>query len=442
MIGAPVTFVVKNTFIDDVVDSSSDVFAAPQGLRRVRTEPTSTTATEDKDTDQTAEDNLTRLEEAVTLVPPLYQTMTDEHPREVAEAIEEQGTWEDEVKVPHCTAENEVETEAIEEQETREDEGKVPVSPLGSAAAAAAAAAEHERQHHCSSKVATPPASTMQRSVKPAEIKVEDEVGEHPGLSSTVTGDLGHEWLPRCFSAVETPPALAMQRTMEAAENEIKDEAVEEQPPLCSVVTDELWREWQPRCFSEAGTPPVVETDSATLESNMQVEQQPSPASLLSRQQEPPLNRCTCAQRTRDAQPTLKRVESIASNCIRVMWRIPEKMPLKTNKTIDSPDFGLWEGGTFKLVLRACPDNVKGGFHGSGGVGVAGLKFCGGTELARKVHYRVAAGQNKELSFQGLDHDFATRPQSTLQQERNFLSVVNQGSLRMHFEARMEERPA
>jgi len=85
---------------------------------------------------------------------------------------------------------------------------------------------------------------------------------------------------------------------------------------------------------------------------------------------------------------------------------------------------------------------VKGGFQGSKGVGLVGLKFGGGTERAGKVHYRVAAGQNKELPFQGLDHDFVTRPQSTMQQEWNFLSAVNQGSLLVHFEARMEERPA
>jgi len=312
------TFIVRNTFIDGVVsDSNSDV-AEELCLRRAHTQPASTGATESKDTDGTVGDHVTRQEEDMThYVPSPYLAVTDEHPCE----------WE-----PHCTpsdaamlctekaAENEVKAEAAEEQETRENEGKIPVSPLGSAAAAAAAAAEHKWQHHCSSKKATPPASTMQRTVKPIEIEVEDEVEEQPDLCSTVTGDLWHKQLPRCFSEVETLPELAMQRTMEATENEIKDEAVEEQRPLCSEVTSELWREWQPRCFSEAATPPAVETDSAKLESKMQVEQQPSPASLIiSRQQEPPLNMSPCAQRTREVQPTLQRAHSTASNCIRVV---------------------------------------------------------------------------------------------------------------------------
>jgi len=66
------------------------------------------------------------------------------------------------------------------------------------------------------------------------------------------------------------------------------------------------------------------------------------------------------------------------------------------------------------------------------------LKFCGGTEFAGKVHWRVAAGPNKELPFQGLDHNLAMRFQSTLQHEWDSLRVVNQGSLLLHLEATWE----
>jgi len=68
------------------------------------------------------------------------------------------------------------------------------------------------------------------------------------------------------------------------------------------------------------------------------------------------------------------------------------------------------------------------------------LKFEGGTEFAGRVHWRVAVGQNKELPLEGLDHDFATWPQSSLQQEWNFPSAVTRGSLLLRLEARFEAR--
>jgi len=70
------------------------------------------------------------------------------------------------------------------------------------------------------------------------------------------------------------------------------------------------------------------------------------------------------------------------------------------------------------------------------------LKFCGRPEFAGKVHYRVAGGQNKEWLFQDLHHDFAMQLWSTSQQECNLLSAVNDGSLLLHLEARMDETPA
>jgi len=148
---------------------------------------------------------------------------------------------------------------------------------------------------------------------------------------------------------------------------------------------------------------------------------------------------CVPLSRSLDsAKKTLKRVYNAASNCVQVVWTIPEKKLSIKDKSFTSPDFAIWEGGSFKLVLRAYPDNVKGGFHGSRGVGRMELKFCAGTEFAGKIHWRVAVGQNKELPSEGLDHDFTTRPQSILQQEWNFLSAVSRGSLLLHLEARME----
>jgi len=329
-------------------------------------------------------------------------------------------------------AENEVKAEAIEEQERWEDKEKVPISPFSSAAAAAAAL------DHCD------------------------------------------EWQSHWSSKESAPPAMAIQWTMEEIENEIRDEGVEKQPaqptpatlsrpqpphhspppppatltPLpCSAVTSEFYRERQPGFVSSNSRPVAMQqplhvhqhwsSNSANLESKIPLEHQPPLASLTSRQQqELPLNMSLCAQRTWDMQPTLKRVHSIASNCIRVAWTIDQRKLFRKDQAVTSPRFEIWEGGTFILILRSSPHKVKGGFHGSRGVGRVELKFCGGIEFAGKVHYRVAAGKKKELPFQSLDHDFITRPHSILQQEWNFLSVVNKGSLLVHLEARMETKPA
>merc|ERR1719461_229175 len=148
------------------------------------------------------------------------------------------------------------------------------------------------------------------------------------------------------------------------AEEEVNVEAVEQHHPLCSAVT--------------------------------------SRASLTSPQREHPLNMSVRGQRTRYMQPNL-RVNRTASNCIQVTWTISEKKLQNNNKSFTSPDFDLWQGGTFKLVLRSSgPHNMKGGFQACNGVGRVELKFCGVTEFAGNVHFRVAVGQNKE--FQGLDH--------------------------------------
>jgi len=152
-------------------------------------------------------------------------------------------------------------------------------------------------------------------------------------------------------------------------------------------------------------------------------------------------DQCVPLSRSPDsAKKTLKRIYNAASNCIQVAWKVAEKKLLNKEKTHTSPPFEIWEGGTFILILRSCPHNLKGGFQGSKGVGKVELKFCGGTEFARKIHWRVAAGQNQELSFQGLNHDFSACPTSTWQQEWNFLSLVTKGSLLLHLETRMEEK--
>merc|ERR1719433_2323343 len=104
-----------------------------------------------------------------------------------------------------------------------------------------------------------------------------------------------------------------------------------------------------------------------------------------------------------------------------------------------SPVWELWEGLFFMIMLEPHPNNSRGGFKGSNGVGKVGLKLCDG-KLSEKVklHFRVAAGKNKELPFQPLEHDFASQPLGILPQEWQFLSIVNSGFLLLHLEARME----
>jgi len=222
---------------------------------------------------------------------------------------------------------------------------------------------------------------------------------------------------------------------VEAVENQDKGETVEEHvrqqeedvplPTLCRFETqeDEGQYEWQPHC----------------KQSHCTSNDAPPPSAAATQQEEDVTLPAPLSRSSDSAKKNLKRFYNAASNCVEVVWTIPEKQLSKTNKTLISEDFEIWERGTFKLILRACPHNMKGGFHESKGVGMVELKFCGGTEFAGKIHWRVAAGQNQELPFQGLDHDFATRSQSTLQQEWNLLSAVNQGSLLLHFEARMQE---
>jgi len=75
ILDATMKFVVKNTFIDDVVNNSKPAVPC---LRRALTDPPSTRTSESKDTDRTVEDKATRKEEDVTPVPPLYRTVTRE----------------------------------------------------------------------------------------------------------------------------------------------------------------------------------------------------------------------------------------------------------------------------------------------------------------------------------------------------------------------------
>jgi len=313
--------------------------------------------------------------------------------------------------------ENKVEDEAVEEH-VRQQEEDLPLPALGrfetrehwhewqprcnqpSLCSAAMGELGHERQGDCSSKEAAPPAVAMQSNgINERQAK---RIREH-----------------ELQLQEEERKQAALQQALEAIQ--VEDEAAEAQLRTCAVLTGELWHERQDDCSSKEAT------DLANVE-------QPSPAPLL--------NMSSCPQRPRDMPKILNRYESVASDCIRVVWKVSEQKLLSRNKALNSPDFELWEGGIFKLILRSFPYDVKGGFRGSKGVGRVELKFCGGTELAGKVHCRVAAGENKELPFQGLDHDFAERPQSTLQQEWDFLSVVKQKSFILHLEARMEKEPA
>jgi len=222
---------------------------------------------------------------------------------------------------------------------------------------------------------------------------------------------------------------------VEAVENQDKGETVEEHvrqqeedvplPTLCRFETqeDEGQYEWQPHC----------------KQSHCTSNDAPPPSAAATQQEEDVTLPAPLSRSSDSAKKNLKRFYNAASNCIEVVWTIPEKKLSENYKTLISDDFEIWERGTFKLMLRACLHNMKGGFRESKGVGMVELKFCGGTEFAGKVHWRVAAGQNQEIPFQGLDQDFATRSQSSLQQEWNFFSVVNQGSLLLYFEARMQE---
>jgi len=121
------------------------------------------------------------------------------------------------------------------------------------------------------------------------------------------------------------------------------------------------------------------------------------PASLTSRQQELPLNMAPPAQRPRDMHPTL-RVDSTAGNCIRVTWTVAANKLRTKNKAFTSPNFELWQKGACVLILSSYPHSMEGGFQTSKGVGRVELKFCGETEFARKVHYQVAIGRNKEFT--------------------------------------------
>jgi len=136
----------------------------------------------------------------------------------------------------------------------------------------------------------------------------------------------------------------------------------------------------------------------------------------------------------RDMQPHLSRALCTASNCVQVTWMIDEKKLSGKKTSFSSPDFEFREGRRFLLIVRTCPQNVKGGFQACRGVGRVELKFCGGTDLSEKVHYRVAVGHKKQLPFQGLDHDFSTQHLSILPHAWDFLSTVNKGFVLLHLE--------
>jgi len=270
-----------------------------------------------------------------------------------------------------------------------------------------AATNEHpcDREPHCTSDDVRPPAAAVTQQEVPLPALCRFETRDDEGR---------YEWQPRykqpqCTSNGASPPSAA-------ATQQEDDVSL---PALCRFETreDEGRYEWQPRC-KQPSRGSRDGPESGIVGDRLQV----------------PLSQ-SC-----DSKKTLKRVYNAASNCIEVLWTIPEKKLSIKDKAFTSPDFEIWEGGTFKLSLRSCPDNVKGGLHGARGVGRVELKFEGGTEFTGKVRWRVSVGQNKELPLEGLDHNFATRPQSILQQEWNFLIAVTRGSLLLHLEASMEER--
>jgi len=270
------------------------------------------------------------------------------------------------------------------------------------------------KQPQCNSNDAPPPsaAATQQEEDVPLPALCRFKTSKDEGR---------YEWQPRCMQPHctynDAPPPSA------AATQQEEDVSL---PALCRFETreDERRYEWQPQ-LSEGSTASGTET---YLEETAAEERGGHVGDRL---------QVRLSGSSDSATKNLKRFYNAASNCVEVVWTIPEKKLSIKDRAFNSPDFEIWEGGTFRLTLRSCSDNVKGGLHGSRGVGRVELKFEGGTEFAGKVHWRVAVGQNKELPFEGLDHDFATRPQSVLQQEKNFLGAVTRGSLLLHLEARI-----
>jgi len=133
-------------------------------------------------------------------------------------------------------------------------------------------------------------------------------------------------------------------------------------------------------------------------------------------------------------QQNPSRAVCTASNCVQVTWTIDAKKLSGKKSYLSSHDFEFCQGQRFLLIVRACPLNMKGGFQASRGVGRVELKFNDGAVSSGKVHYRVAVGQNKQLPFQGLDHDFDAQPLSILQHKWDFLSTANKGLVLLHLE--------
>lgn len=211
------------------------------------------------------------------------------------------------------------------------------------------------------------------------------------------------------FHRLATPPEASTQGAAPANEVEQDDDDVDPIPPFGQIKTAEHWPVYQPRPLPSPNPPDPVSCRSE--------DEPPQPVE----------------------QPNLTRIDTLAGNCIRVAWEVPVKKFQSTDKRYVTPEFDL-EGWLFQIVLKPCPDNVKGGFRGSNGVGKVELKFCGGMELGdtANVRFRVSAGKKKELSSGRCEHDFAGQNLSILPQEWDFMSVQSRGSVVVQIEARKE----
>jgi len=211
-------------------------------------------------------------------------------------------------------------------------------------------------------------------------------------------------------------------------------------PVLCRLETEVQWREWEPSC-----TPEDVPTQSPAMTVNDPLMQQEDGVAIV-----PVLRRfetpeCWLDWAPRDVPPpsVMEKQEAREDEWLgwqQHSWKIDENKISNKQREHSLPTFDLWEGGTFRLILRA--DTPNGGFQASNGVGRVELKFIGGTEFNGKVHYRVAVGQDNDSHFQDLEHNFAMRAHSTMPQEWNFKIAAKKKSLVVRLEARLEKLPA
>jgi hypothetical protein len=251
------------------------------------------------------------------------------------------------------------------------------------------------------------------------------------------------------------PPAAAA----DAFENDENDDVVEDGdtecevapiPPLFQTVTFDHWPEYQQQlhCPHKNVTPLPVPTHEEVMAGDNKEEDTGTEVS----DSIAPVPPC-CQTVTAEHWPIYKHSRRPSLPCqqqhppseheervVKKAWKVSASKLKGKDAFLTSPKFDCWEGVSLMVILRPYPSNVRGGFKGSKGVGKVELKLCDGTRLSEKANicYRVAAGKNKELPFQGLEHNFAAQPLSILPQEWQFWSAVGGGVLLLHLEARMQ----